>query len=230
MASPVASQSLHRIVFVAAVKQRPEIAPCLLSINFSKKFAVFKKNVSCDALKKLAAILLLALFAFNTVGFRLFIDYALNKADKNFEAKLDKGSYNESELITVKIPLNLPYQTNSRDFERVNGEVNVNGTIYKYVQRKIFNDTLILQCIPHEEKTVLQQKANDYMGKVNDLPGNDNNKKAEAFKQLFSDYDVNSLTQNFYNNKQQAEFNIFSDANLLHQYLPVNGQPPEFFV
>ena len=194
-----------------------------------KKFVDFEKNVSCDALKKLAAILLFALFAFNTIGFRLFIEYALNKADKNFEAKLDKGSYNESELITVKIPLNLPYQSNSRDFERVNGEVNVNGTIYKYVQRKIFNDTLILQCIPHEEKTVLQQKANDYMGKVTDLPGNDNNKKAEAFKQLFSDYDVNALAQIFYNTQKQAYFNISPDANLLHQYLPVNGQPPEFF-
>ena len=178
-------------------------------------------------MKKLAAIVLLALFAFNTIGFRLFIEYALNRADKNFEARLDRGSYDESQLVTVKIPLNLPYQSNSRDFERVNGEVNVNGTIYKYVQRKIFNDTLILQCIPHEEKTVLQQKANDYMGKTTDLPGNDSNKKADAFKQLFSDYDLNASSHTFYNSQKQAAFNIFRDANTLHQYLPVNGQPPE---
>jgi len=154
----------------------------------------------------------------------------MNKADKSFEAKLDKGSYNESELITVKIPLNLPYQSNSRDFERVNGEVNVNGTVYKYVQRKIFNDTLILQCIPHEEKTMLQQKAKDYMGKINDLPGNDNNKKAEAYKQLFSDYDVNGSAQTYYTTRKHADFNIFPDANLSHQYLPVNGQPPDFSI
>lgn len=180
-------------------------------------------------MKKLTAILLLALFAFNTVGFRLFVDYILDKADQKFEAKLDKGSYNKSDLVTVKIPLNLPYQTNWTDFERVNGEVNVNGTVYKYVQRKVYNDTLILQCIPHAEKTVLQQKANDYMGKVNDLPGNDNNKKAEAFKQLFSEYDVNTSTASFYSFEKQAAFNISQDARELHQYLPVNGQPPEFY-
>jgi hypothetical protein len=109
----------------------------------------------------------------------------------------------------------------------VNGEVNVNGTVYKYVKRKVFNDTLILQCIPHEEKTVLQQKADDYMGKVNDLPGNDNNKKADAFKQMISDYDVNTFTQTFYNTERQAQFNILHDANTLHQYRPVKEQPPE---
>jgi hypothetical protein len=127
----------------------------------------------------------------------------------------------------VKIPLNLPYQANQKDFERINGEMNVNGTIYKYVQRKVYNDTLILQCIPHEEKTELQQKANDYFGKVNDLPGNDNNKKTEVFKQLLGDYDFNTLTQTSYSLKKQADFNLFDDASILHQYLPVNGQPPE---
>jgi len=147
-------------------------------------------------LKKLAAILLLALFVFNTIGYRLLVEYALNKADNNLEARLDKGHFNESDLITIKVALNLPYQTNQKDFERVNGEINLNGTIYKYVQRKVYNDTLILQCIPHEEKTELQQKANDYFGKVNDLPSsNDNNKKAEVFKQLSGDYDFNTLAQ-----------------------------------
>lgn len=151
----------------------------------------------------------------------------MDKADNTLEARLDKGHFDESELITVKIPLNLPYQTNWKDFERVNGEMNVNGTIYKYVQRKVYNDTLILQCIRHEEKTALQKKANDYFGKVNDLPGNDNNKKAEAFKQLFGDYDLNSFTQYSYNSTKQADFNLYKDAIILHQYLPVNAQPPE---
>ena len=195
--------------------------------NLWKLFVDFEKNVSCVALKKLTAILLLALFVFNTIGYRLLVEYALNQADYNLEARLDKGHYSESELITVKIPLNLPYQTNWKDFERVNGEMNVNGTIYKYVQRKVYNDTLILQCIPHEEKTELQQKANDYFGKVNDLPGNDNNKKAEAFKQLFTDYVFNTLDQLSFSVQHQANYNLFNDAYLLHQYLPVNSQPPE---
>jgi hypothetical protein len=179
-------------------------------------------------LKKLAAILLLSLFVFNIVGYRLLVEYALTKADNNLEARLDKGYFSQSELITIKVPLNLPYQTNQKDFERVNGEINLNGTTYKYVQRKVYNDTLILQCIAHEVKTELQQKANDYFGKVNDLPSsNGNSKKADAFKQLSGDYDFNTLTEPSYSLREQADYNLFSDALIPHQYLPVNGQPPE---
>ena len=128
---------------------------CLLYSIFLKIFAGFKKNVSCAALKKLTAILLLALFAFNTVGYRLWIEYVQTRTDAKLEAKLDKGYYNEDELITVKVPVNLPYQTNGKEFERVDGEMNVNGIVYKYVKRMVYNDTLILLCIPHEEKIKL---------------------------------------------------------------------------
>ena len=192
-----------------------------------KIFLNFKKNVSCVALKKLAAILLLALFVFNTAGYRLWIEYVQNRADAKLEARLDKGHYSEDELITVKVPINLPYQTNWKEFERIDGEMNVNGAVYKYVKRMIYNDTLILLCIPHEEKTKLQEKANDYFGKVNDLPGNDNNKKAEVFKQLLSDYDVNNFSQSFYSTNKQADFNLFNGACLMHQYIPLNDHPPQ---
>jgi hypothetical protein len=178
-------------------------------------------------LKKLAAILLLVLFLFNTVGYRLWIEYVQTRADAKLEARLDKGYYNEDELITVKVPINLPYQANWKEFERVDGEMNVNGIVYKYVKRLVYNDTLILLCIPHEEKTKLQEKANDYFGKMNDLPGNDNNKKAEVLKQLLSDYDVNNLAQSLYRLNKQADFNLFDDASLMHQYIPLNGHPPE---
>jgi len=213
-------------IFHNSFKQHQTILSCLLNISL-KKFAGFEKNVSCDALKKLTAIFLLALFIFNMVGYRLLMDYAMDKADENFEARLDKGHFDESELITVKVPLNLPYQTNWKEFERVNGEMNVNGTVYKYVQRKVYNDTLILQCIPHHEKTELEKKANDYFGRVNDLPGNDTNKRSEVFKQLTNDYDFYTSAESLSLFNNQTVYNIISDVSLLHLYLPVNGQPPD---
>jgi hypothetical protein len=161
------------------------------------------------------------------IGYRLLVNYAMDKADENFESRLDRGHYNESELITVKVPLNLPYETNWKEFERVNGEMNVNGIVYKYVQRKVYNDTLILQCIPHHEKTELEQKASDYFGKVNDLPGNDNSKKTEVFKQLANDYDFYTSAESLNLLNNNTVYNIISAANLVHQYLPVNGQPPD---
>src|SRR5436189_672166 len=94
-----------------------------------KKFHDFQKNVYCAALKKLAAILLLAIFAFNTIGYRFLFNVLETNADATFTAKLDEGKYDTKELITVKVPINMPYQVNRTDFERVDGEITVNGQI-----------------------------------------------------------------------------------------------------
>ena len=133
-------------------------------------------------MKKLAAILLLFLFVFNTVGYRLLFNFVQNRTDAAFVSKLDKGHYDEADLVAVKIPISLPYQNNWSGYERVDGEINFEGKIYKYVKRTVQNDTMILLCIPHEEKTAIQEKANDYFGNVNDIAGNNTNKKLSAKK------------------------------------------------
>ncbi len=179
-------------------------------------------------LKKLIAILLLALFVFNTIGYRLWIDFVQGIADNNLEARLDKGAYNDDDLMVVKVPLSLPYTSNWKEFERVDGEINFNGDVYKYVKRKVQNDTMILLCIRHDEKMQLQQKANDYFGKVNDLPSNENNgKKAEVFKQLFSDYDFYSNSSSSGAFTGNIAYNLFHKSACMQQYIPLHGQPPE---
>lgn len=128
-------------------------------------------------MRKTAAILLLMLLVFNTIGYKLLFSIAMQKADHKLEADLDKNNYNEQDLFTLKIPINLPYQNTWASFERTNGEITVNGETYMYVQRKVENDTMFLQCIRHTEKINLQQKSNDYFGKVNGVAGNNDAKK-----------------------------------------------------
>ena len=128
-------------------------------------------------MRKTAAILLLMLIVFNTIGYKLWFNYAMQKADIALEASLDKNNFNLQDLFTLKIPLNLPYQNIGSSFERIDGEITVNGESYKYVQRKVQNDTLYLQCIKHTEKINLEHKSNDYFGKVNDIAGNSDAKR-----------------------------------------------------
>ena len=78
------------------------------------------------------------------------------------EARLDRGNYDDNELLAIRIPVNMPYQTSQSGYERVNGEINFEGKVYKYVKRIVQNDTMTLLCIPHEEKAKLQQSANNY--------------------------------------------------------------------
>ncbi|MFC4231838.1 hypothetical protein ACFOW1_08045 [Parasediminibacterium paludis] len=101
----------------------------------------------------------------------------LQQADEHLEAALDNKTYNEADLFLVKIPINLPYQTNWSGYERVDGEVTVAGETYKYVQRKVEKDTMYLQCIRHTERNTIAQKANDYLSKTTDVANHNNSKK-----------------------------------------------------
>ncbi|HVX50229.1 MAG TPA: hypothetical protein VHB48_08720 [Chitinophagaceae bacterium] len=143
-------------------------------------------------MKKLAAIFFIGLFLFNIVGYRLVFYFAQMQADARVEASLDNSNYNERDLVTIKIPISLPYQTNWKDFERVDGEVTLDGKLYKYVKRKVQDGQLILLCLPDENKMHLQTARDDFFKMANDLNTTSSSKKpggAETAKSMFSDYD-----------------------------------------
>ena len=104
-------------------------------------------------MKRLAAILLVSVLLFNWFGYRVLTDIIEHQADLVLEQRLDNSDYDESQLIEIKVPIELPYQTNWKEFERVDGEIEVDGIHYKYVKRKIVNGELVLLCLPNKSKT-----------------------------------------------------------------------------
>ncbi len=124
------------------------------------------------------------------------------QSDVKMEASIDNNNYNEKDLITIKMPLSMPYQLDQKDFERVSGEVTYNGKIYKYVQRKVSNGELILQCLPDENKMKLQSAKEDFFKFANDLQQNNSSKKSNT-----SDFSKNWLS--IYD-KHDADKNEFS--------------------
>ena len=127
-------------------------------------------------MKRLAAILFIGVFMFNWLGYRLLTDYLQHRSDTRLEAKLDRNDYDASRLIEMKVPLNIPYQTSSSDFERIDGEIEIDGIHYKYVKRKIENGQLVLLCLPNDTKTKLESAKDDYFKLVNDLQHPSQNK------------------------------------------------------
>jgi hypothetical protein len=120
-------------------------------------------------LRKLAAILLIALFIFNLFGYRILFYIAQQQSDINIETALDNNQYNAEDLVTIKIPISVPYQIQQKDFERFDGEVTLNGKIYKYVKRKVSDGNLILLCLPDHNKMHLETAKNDLFKSSNDL-------------------------------------------------------------
>ena len=185
-------------------------------------------------MKQLSAILLIALFLFNLFGYRFVFDYAQQQSDVMLQATLDKAEYNEAELLTIKVPLSLPYVNSQANFERVDGEIEVNGKIYKYVKRKIADGQLVLLCIPDYNKMKLQNAKEEFYRYANDLVQNNNSKRSDhsksvTFKKILNDFDTNENTNTtcVYGSLQTSYNHLARVTHLPTQPQTSPEQPPE---
>jgi len=149
-------------------------------------------------LRKIAAILLISLLAFNWYGYRILITFMQDNADRKLEARLDNSEYEESQLIEIRTSMNLPYQQRFTDFERAYGEVEIDGKSYTYVKRKVDGDVVILKCIANKSKQQLRKIDNELTKANNgintDHPGKQEQQSSFA-KNFWSEYDgENSIT------------------------------------
>ncbi len=107
-------------------------------------------------MRKIIAICFCAILLFSTGGYHPFISLLQQKADRNLESLLDQDVYDESSLIEIRVPLNMPYQQRYTGFERHYGNIEVDGQSYTYVKKKIDGDVVIFQCIPNISRQQLK--------------------------------------------------------------------------
>jgi hypothetical protein len=180
-------------------------------------------------LKRIAAILFLFVLLFNLYGYQLVIAYLQQQNDLHLTAQLDKDAYADEDLITIKTPLALPYYSNSPDFERMDGAIQIDGVEYKYVKRRIFNDSLELLCMPNTVKQKLQNAKSDFFELSNDLQRPEGGKKASnIIKTVLLEY-CETLT--FYIphsfDKAKQKYEIPATSFLSSLLTLVQEQPPE---
>ena len=114
------------------------------------------------------SILFSVILLFSLCGYRLVIDVLQQKAQTAIAAQIDTG-IDDEELISLKVPASLPYYTNSKDFQYISGEVQLEGTVYQYVKRRIYNDTIEYLCLQNEAKTKLLNAREHFYQLVYDL-------------------------------------------------------------
>ena len=166
---------------------------------------------------------------FNLVGYRLVIDYLQQQHNIERSNLLDNDEYADSDLISIKTPLSLPYLNNSPEFERIDGAIQVNGVEYNYVKRRVFNDTLEVLCLPNTVKQKLQNAKADFFKISNDLQRPESGKKGvNIIKTVLPEY-CETLTfyipQSFGNSK--PNYGISATPSLFSLLAFVQEQPPE---
>lgn len=170
---------------------------------------------------------------FNGFGYRIVANYFDQKAAENFIAIIEEENYKEADLITLKTPVNLPYYANNAKFERVDGEMVINGVVYQYVQRRVYNDSIEIKVLANQERLHIKNAREDFYKLAQDLQKNSDHKKSTPIGKSASKF----LTFDYISNWNQFEIiehnllnntigGIYSDR-LLSNSLDIQLPPPK---
>jgi hypothetical protein len=112
----------------------------------------------------------MGILLFNWFGYRVLNDFMQVRSNLQLQSQLDLRHYDETQLTTIKLPATqLAYYNNSAVFERVDGQIEINGVPYQYVKRRIYNDSIELLCIPNRKALDLRLSGEDYFRLINDI-------------------------------------------------------------
>ena len=166
---------------------------------------------------------------FNAGGYDLFFQYLMYRSDSRIIEKINHNRYNNSDLVEVKIPVNMPTQQDWDSYQEVSGQVEIKGHRYDYAEIRITRDTLFLHVIPNTELSKLV-KANGLYGKlVNDLPTSNTKRPANPLtKKSLSESEYLTYNYNLSTGVIVKKVtHCFAPPAVLKTALEVGGQPPE---
>jgi hypothetical protein len=179
-------------------------------------------------LRKTFTIILLSVYLFNLAGYSLFFHLLISRADNHLEAVLDKGAYADSELIEIKVALNLPYLPSNNEYEPISGHVMANGKYYNYVKRKVSTDAVYFYCIPNQQANDLIAAKKLYSKQANDLPASQ--KEKDLAKKGSTAFQYNETIPEYtITMPADPTLKLYGTTTYLLSSLPVPApyQPPE---
>lgn len=186
-------------------------------------------STTTDGLKRLAAILFISIVLFNLYGYQFVIDFFQDKQEVQLQSSIDNDQYNEQDLVYIKLPVNLPYYSNSANYEKITGSVTVSGVEYKYVKRRIYNDSIELACVLNTGKQEFQSARDEFMKLGNDWLNTHPTKKSTTnIKLVTLDFcnKIHSLTISSLSILSERSAIVHSNLPAL-LYLAILEQPPD---
>ena len=131
---------------------------------------------------------MLFLFLLNVLGFYgIFLGLQFKYA-REANRNLDEDRYSSFDVVTFQVPLSIPYYSDHQDFERVKGEFEHEGEVYRLLKQKYAGDMLTLVCIKdHGAKNINQALAN-YVKTFTDKPVNSKQQNSKLPQSLCKDY------------------------------------------
>ena len=166
---------------------------------------------------------------FNLGGYSLFFQYMINRSDYSIIDRINNNHYQHSDLVEVKVPVDMPTQQDWDTYQVVSGQVEVKDVSYDYAEIKITRDTLYLRVVPNHDRTKLINANNTYAKLANDIPLT---KKSQNLlvKKSISDSEYHYRTVNYKAAVSVNHIGTYGDhafLNPIKSFLDVPGQPPD---
>lgn len=144
-------------------------------------------------MKKSLTIVLLVLFLLNVLGYYGFFLGLQFANEKEMKALFDDDNFLPEEEITIKVPITIPYGTDSRGFTRVDGEFEHEGEVYRMVKQRYLSDTLYIVCVKDAKSKEIKQALNDYVKSFTDKPSSEKG-GTKTIQNFIKDYISSSTT------------------------------------
>lgn len=126
-------------------------------------------------MKRLGASLLLWIFVLNIFGYYgVFIGARIQAAQK-IQASFDVDDYQSNSEITFKVPVTLPYASDMSEYQRVDGEFNYHGDVYRLIKQKFVKDALFIVCVKDAQSKKIDRALEDYVKTFADNPSGEKN-------------------------------------------------------
>lgn len=83
--------------------------------------------------------------------------------DRAMSRALNNDIYDHSNSLTLKVPVSIPYMQDQTDFQRVDGQFEHNGELYRMVKQRYSKDTLTVVCVIDTEHKKIDLALADYV-------------------------------------------------------------------
>ena len=182
-------------------------------------------------MRQVASISLFLLLAFNWLGYDVVVAVLNAKARHTAQRAIDQRRYDPTQLIEIKVPLELPYSTDWSSFEQVKGMISYEGVLYNFVERKYENGHMTYRCLPNQRGTELQNARDYFYSLVYDLekqekgesaPKHQTSKKINIEVTFDHDWVLSGIQST-----PSTERGRFSSKSMMDGHANLPLQPPE---
>ncbi|MEJ0056556.1 MAG: hypothetical protein WDN75_13430 [Bacteroidota bacterium] len=119
-------------------------------------------------MRKAVALFFLFIITLNIAGYYLVFEGW--KYHNSVTWVFDSDNSNAQEFI-VKLPMNIPYATQEKDWEKADGEFEYQGEMYRVVKQKVGLDAIYIACVKDNEGSKINQQQEEVAKTFSDKPG-----------------------------------------------------------